>query len=428
MSKDVNKQVGDVSRRDFIKTSTAASMAVLLSGTGHVFAGGSDVIRVGLIGCGGRGTGAAQDCFNSSENIEIVALGDLVPDRVESCLRTLKRRLGDSCKVTPETCFTGFDAFKKVIASEIDMVILATPPGFRPEHLAAAVEAGKHVFMEKPVAVDPVGIRSVIASAGKAKEKGLAIVAGTQRRHQKHYLEVMKRLQDGAIGDVVGGQCYWNQGGLWVKEKEPGMSDMEWMCRNWLYFTWLSGDHIVEQHVHNIDVINWAVGTHPVKCMGMGGREVRVQPKYGNIFDHFAIEFEYPNGVRVMSMCRQTPGCASRVSEQIVGTKGLIRTDGSNGYIEGANPYRAGESPNPYVVEHTDLIASIRSGNVLNEGRQVAESTMCAIMGRMSAYTGKEISWDWVMNASELDLRPPVYDFVNMQAPAVSVPGVTKLI
>ncbi|MCP4709091.1 MAG: Gfo/Idh/MocA family oxidoreductase [Planctomycetes bacterium] len=428
MSKDVNKQAGDVSRRDFIKTSTAASMAVLLSGTSHVYAGGSDVIRVGLIGCGGRGTDAARNCFDSSENIEVVALGDLVPDRVESCLGTLKRRLGDSCKVTPGTCFTGFNAFKDVIASDIDMVILATPPGFRPEHLAAAVDAGKHVFTEKPVAVDPVGIRSVIASAEKAKEKGLAIVAGTQRRHQKHYLEVMKRLQDGAIGDVVGGQCYWNQGGLWVKEKEPGMSDMEWMCRNWLYFTWLSGDHIVEQHVHNIDVINWAIGTHPVKCMGMGGREVRVQPKYGNIFDHFAIEFEYPNGVRVMSMCRQTPGCANRQSEQIVGTKGMIRTDSSNGYIDGANPYRASESPNPYVVEHTDLIASIRSGDVLNEGRQVAESTMCAIMGRMSAYTGKEFSWDWVMKASELDLRPPKYDFVEMKMAPVSVPGVTKLV
>ncbi|MFC1783827.1 Gfo/Idh/MocA family protein, partial [Planctomycetota bacterium] len=389
----------------------------------------SDTIRVGVIGCGGRGTGAANDCLNSSEDVEIAALGDLVPDRVESCLKNLKRQ-GDKCKVTPETCFVGFDAFEKVIACEVDMVIFATPPHFRPQHLAAAIDAGKHVFMEKPVAVDPVGIRSVIKSSEKAKEKGLAIVAGTQRRHQAHYLEVMKRLKDGDIGEVVGGQCYWNQGGLWVKKQEPEWSDMEWMCRNWLYFTWLSGDHIVEQHVHNIDVINWAIGTHPVSCMGMGGREVRTGPEYGNIFDHFAVEFEYPGGVRVLSMCRQTPGCAGRVSEKVVGTKGTIYTDGSNGIIEikGQEPYRAGRSPNPYVVEHTDLIASIRSGKVLNEGRQVAESTMCAIMGRMSAYTGKELSWDWAMEASELDLRPPKYDFIDMPVAPVSVPGQTKLI
>ena len=426
MDKDTNGKVEGISRRDFIKASTAASVATLFSGTGHVFAGGGDAMRVGLIGCGDRGIGAAGDCIRSSENVEIVAIGDLFQDRIDSALKRFER-FGESCKVIPETCFTGFDAFQKVIASEVDMVILATPPHFRPEHLAAAIDAGKHVFMEKPVAVDPVGIRSVIKSSDLAKEKGLAIVAGTQRRHQAHYLEVMKRLQDGAIGEVVGGQCYWNQGGLWVIEKEPGMSDMEWMCRNWLYFTWLSGDHIVEQHFHNMDVINWAIGTPPVSCMGMGGRQVRVEPKYGNIFDHFAVEFEYPNGVRVLSMCRQTPGCASRVSEKVVGTKGTIYTDGSNGIIEGQNPYRAGESPNPYVQEHTDLIASIRSGEVLNEGRQVAESTMCAIMGRMSAYTGKEISWDWAMNVSKLELNPR-YDFDGRIAEPIAVPGQTKLI
>jgi predicted dehydrogenase len=259
-----------------------------------------------------------------------------------------------------------------------------------------------------------------------ADRKKLAIVAGTQRRHAAGYQEIMKRIHDGAIGEVVGGQCYWNQGGLWVEEKKPQWSDMEWQCRNWLYFTWLSGDHIVEQHVHNIDVINWAFGSHPVKAMGMGGREVRTDEKYGNIFDHFAIEFEYANGARVLSMCRQIDGCTDRVSERIVGTKG---TSNCSNKIEGSNAYLyEGPDPDAYVQEHADLIKSIREGNPLNEGRQVAESTMSAIMGRMSAYTGREMSWDWAMNTSTLDLSPPEYKMTDLPVQPVAVPGQTKLI
>ncbi|MBU0640310.1 MAG: Gfo/Idh/MocA family oxidoreductase [Planctomycetes bacterium] len=427
-----------LSRRDFLKTSAAVSAVTLAAGcastpkrqTGPVIlkpGAKLDKLRVGVIGCGGRGTGAAINCVESSPNVEIVAMGDLFQDRLDSSRQRLSE-LGAPFKVTDDTCFVGFDAYKGVLDCDIDLVVTAPPPHFRPLHLAAIVAAGKHVFMEKPVAVDPVGVRSIIASSELAKKKGLAIVAGTQRRHQPSYLEVMKRVHDGAIGDVVAAQCYWNQGELWVHERQPDYSDMEWQCRNWLYFDWLSGDHIVEQHIHNLDVVNWAMGSPPAKCVGMGGRQVRTEPKYGNIYDHFAIEYEYPNGARVLSMCRQVKGASHRVSERLVGTLGDSNPDG---VIEGENPYRyepEGEAINPYVQEHADLINSIRNGEPLNEGRRVAESTLTAIMGRMSAYTGREISWNWVMNSSELDLTPPHYEFGEVPITPVAMPGVTKLI
>jgi predicted dehydrogenase len=428
----------DMSRRDFIKTSSAVSLAAFLPRSGGLFASESDQIRVGLIGSGGRGTGAARDCVSSSPNVKIAAIGDLFQDQADSALARLKKDLKpENISATPETVFSGFDNFKKVLQCDIDMVILAAPPHFRPEHLKASVEAGKHIFMEKPVAVDPKGVRSVIASSKLAKQKGLAIVAGTQRRHQAHYLEIMKRIHNGQIGEIVSGQCYWNQEDLWVNRATmnwanrvvKGWSDMEWHIRNWLFLTWLSGDHIVEQHVHNLDVINWAIGTHPEKCAGMGGRQVRTGPEYGNIFDHFCVDYEYPNGVRVMSNCRQTAGCSSNVSERIVGSKGFSYTDGANGNIKGANAYEyPEESPNPYVQEHTDLLKSIREGTPLNEGERIAESTLTAIMGRMSAYTGRALSWDWVMNASELDLSPPKYEMGDLPVRPVAVPGKTPLI
>jgi len=422
-------QKTSVSRRDFIKTSVAASLAaaIPLPRVPGAYAAGSDTIRIGVVGCGGRGTGAAIDCLNAAPGVEVVAMADLFPDMLAASLKRITEAHPDKAKVSPERRFTGFDAYQKLAACpEVNVVVMAAPPGFRPIHLKAAVEAGKHVFMEKPVAVDPVGVRSVIASSALAEQKGLSIVAGTQRRHQQSYLEVMKRIHDGAIGELVAGQCYWNQGELWVKKKEPGWSDMEWQCRNWLYFTWLSGDHIVEQHVHNIDVINWAFRALPEKAMGMGGRQVRTAPEHGNIYDHFAVEFEYPNGVRVLSMCRQIEGCADRVEEKIVGTKGAAF---GYGEIKGESAWKfEGDEPNPYVQEHADLIASIRSGKPLNEGRRVAESTMCAIMGRMSAYTGRAISWDWAMNSSVLDLTPPKYEFGDLPVAPVAVPGQTPLI
>ena len=416
-----------VSRRDFIKTSLGASLTAAIPGGLGLHAAGSDAIRIGVIGCGGRGTGATIDCLNSAPGVEVVAMGDLFMDRIDSSLKRIREAHPDKVKVAKDKFFTGFDSYLKVTACpEVNLIVTAAAPGFRPLHLKAAVEAGKHVFMEKPVAVDPMGIRSVIASAELARRKGTAIVAGTQRRHQQSYLELMKRIHDGEIGEIIGGQCYWNQGDLWVIKKTPAMSEMEWQCRNWLYFSWLSGDHIVEQHVHNIDVMNWAFGSLPVKVMGMGGRQQRTAPEYGNIFDHFAVEFEYPNGVRVHSMCRQIPGCADRVEERIVGTKGYAF---GYGEIHGQNFWKfQAEDPNPYVLEHTDLIASIRGGKPLNEGRQIAESTMCAIMGRMSAYTGRAISWEWAMASSKLDLTPAKYDFGPNPVDPVAIPGVTPLI
>jgi predicted dehydrogenase len=419
-----------LTRRNFLKTASAASMATLagaMSGTGALFAAGSDTIKIGLIGCGGRGTGAAIDAVTSSPGVEIIAMADPFQDRIDGSLKTLREKVPAAVKVRPGTCFTGLDGYKKLLEiADINHIVTAAPPGFRPIHLKAAIEAGKNVFMEKPVAVDPVGVRSVIASSELAAKKGLAIVAGTQRRHQARYLELMKRIRDGAIGELVGGQCYWNQGDLWVIKKTPEMSDMEWHCRNWLYFSWTSGDHIVEQHVHNIDVMNWAFDATPVKVMGLGGRQVRTAPEYGNIFDHFAVEFEYPNGVRVASQCRQTKGCAERVEEKIVGTKGHAF---GYGEIGGADPWKfEGDEPNPYVVEHADLIASIRAGKPLNEGRRIAESTLCAIMGRMSAYTGRALSWDWAMNSSKLDLSPQAYVFGPNPVDPVAVPGQTPLV
>ncbi|OGD11692.1 MAG: oxidoreductase [Candidatus Aminicenantes bacterium RBG_13_62_12] len=414
-------------RRDFIRTTAAASLAAAMPRLHGAHVTGSDAIRVGVVGCGGRGTGAAIDCLNSAPGVEVVALYDLFQDRIDSSLKTIREKHPDKVKVTPERMFTGFEGYKKLSAlPEVNLVIMASPPGFRPMQLQAAVEGGKNVFMEKPVAVDPVGIRSVLASSDLASKKGLAIVAGTQRRHQARYLEIMKRIHEGAIGELVGGQCYWNQGDLWVKQREPGMSEMEWQCRNWLYFTWLSGDHIVEQHVHNIDVVNWAFQALPVKVMGMGGRQARTGPEFGNIYDHFAVEFEYPNGVRVMSMCRQTKGAAERIEEKLVGTKGLAF---GYGEIKGPSPWTfEGEEVNPYVQEHGDLIASIRSGKPLNEGRRVAESTMCAIIGRMSAYTGRAINWDWAVQSSQLDLTPKSFDFAPHPVDPVAVPGLTPLI
>lgn len=420
-----------MSRRDFLKAS-AASAAVLLSSSAMAYAQGaaakgSDVIRVGVIGCGGRGSGAALDCISSAPGVKIVALGDLFQDRLEGCFNALTKRedIKDKIDISRDRCFTGFDNYLKVINSGVDMVILAAPPGFRPSHFQAAVEAGKHVFMEKPVAVDAPGVRTVIAAGEIAAQKKLGVVAGTQRRHQAPYVETMKRIHDGAIGEIISAQCYWNQGGLWNHARKPEWTDMEWQIRNWLYFTWLSGDHICEQHVHNLDVINWAMQAHPVKCVGMGGRQVRTDPAYGNIFDHFTVEYEYDNGARLLSMCRQIDGCCSNVSERIAGVKG---TSNCSGMIRGAVDWKfEGQNPNPYVQEHTDLITSIREGKPINEARQVAESCLTAIMGRMSAYTGQEITWEQALNSQE-NLMPEKLEFGPRPVAPVAIPGKTQFI
>lgn len=438
-----------VNRREFLKTSAIAATALGAVGAAPsgVFAAGSDRVRVGLVGCGARGTGAAMNCVLSTPGVEIVALGDVFQDRVDETLKRLKDnnagkewscskewRHAEHVRVTPETTFTGFEAYKKVIGAGVDLVILAGPPAFRPMHLQAAIEAGKHVFMEKPVAVDPKGIRSILASSEAAREKGLGIVAGTQRRHQASYLEVMKRVRDGAIGEVLAGEAYWNGGCVrhygFYHEKKPGWTDMEYVLRNWYFYDWLSGDHIVEQHVHNLDVINWAIGSPPAEALATGGRQWRVEPQFGNIYDHFAVRYRYPNGAIVASMARQIDGTRPLVTEGVLGTKGRA----SAGKIEGTHAYTfSGQETNPYEQEHADLIAGIRTGLPLNEARAVAEATLTAIMGRISAYTGQPVKWDWVLNQSELDLTPEMFkrgEFKLGPAPAVKVamPGQTELV
>jgi len=284
------------------------------------------------------------------------------------------------------------------------------------------------VFMEKPVAVDPVGVRSVIDSAKMASAKKLGIVAGTQRRHQQSYIETIKRINDGAIGDITAMQVYWigDYGYYPAVHKKPEWSEMEWQIRNWNYFTWLSGDHIVEQHVHNLDIANWVMKGPPIKAIALGGRQQRTGPEFGHIYDHFSVEFEYPNGVKVSSYCRQNAKTANRVSESAIGTRG---GSNCNGHITGENRWDfSAENPNPYVREHKDLIDSIRCGNPLNEGQRIAESTLMAILGRMSAYTGREINWDWVLKASKLDLTPAKYEFGPNAVDGVAIPGETKLI
>lgn len=412
-----------LTRRDFLKTTTAASAAAMFPS--GVFAQGSDTIKVALVGCGGRGTGAVIDAVNADKGVELVAMADVFRDHLESSVKTLRENIKGAFKVSNDRMFVGFDAYKKAIASDCQVVILTTPPGFRPAHLAAAVDAGKHVFMEKPVAVDATGIRSVLESSAKAADKGLGIVAGTQRRHDLAYNECMKRIHDGQMGDITALYAYWNQGGLWMHPRQPAWSDMEWQLRNWLYFTWLSGDHIVEQHIHNMDVCNWAMQSHPVKAISLGGRQVRTDAAYGHIFDHFATEYEYANGVKMVSMCRQIDGTASRVAEHIVGTKG---SSNANTTIKGENAWRwDGDRPNPYMLEHRNLIASIRAGKVLNEGKQVAESTMTAILGRMAAYSGQEVTWEQAM-ASTMDLMPSKLEMGALEVPPIAVPGKTKAV
>jgi len=414
-----------VSRRGFLKASAVSVAAMGV--TNRMYAAGSDTIRVGLIGCGGQGTRDLISCVKSSPGVEIVAMGDLFEDRLKESLDKLRQEVPDALKVPADKRFVGFDAYKKALATDVQAVLLVAPPHWRAQHFQAAVEAGKHVFMEKPGGVDPKGIRSMIQTADLAKQKGLSVVAGTQRRHSKKYQETIKRIHDGQIGEIVSGQAYWNGGdmlGYWKWWDKESRSDMEWQCRSWPWFTWTSGDHIVEQHVHNLDVINWALQGHPEQCMGMGGRAVR---NLGNIYDHFAVEFEYAGGVRIASMCRQINGSTDRIAERVVGTKGVVDVD--RGVIMGEKPFKyEGPDPDHYVQEMADLIQSIRDGVPINEGKNVAESTMNAIMGRMSAYTGRALKWDWAMNASKLDLTPPKYDWIDLPVEPVATPGKTQLI
>ncbi|MBL8823448.1 MAG: Gfo/Idh/MocA family oxidoreductase [Planctomycetia bacterium] len=420
-------------RRDFIKATAAAGLATAVGGLPAVHAGSNETIRVGLIGCGGRGSGAAKDVLSSAPNVEIYAIADIWKERHDRFFNELKdftsqgkaKEYGNRLNVSEERRFLGFDAYKKVLDSGVNYVMLCTPPGFRPMHLEAAVKAGKNIFTEKPVAVDGPGIRKVYAAYEEAKQKGLNIVAGTQRRHQLPYVETIKKLHEGAIGDIHFMRCYWNQGVLWKVDRTEKMSDLEWQLRNWYNFMWICGDHIVEQHIHNIDVCNWVMNDHPIKARGSGFR-TRTDPNFGHIYDHFSIEYEYPKNVFMHSMCRQISGCWDSVSEQVFGSNGHSDPAGSiNGKPTVARE-AVRKAQGPYVQEHTDLIEAIRSGKTVNELKTVADSTLTAIMGRMSAYSGKEVTWDAALN-STLDTFPKVLDFnEKYPAPPVPIPGKYK--
>jgi myo-inositol 2-dehydrogenase/D-chiro-inositol 1-dehydrogenase len=388
-------------------------------------------IRAGVIGCGGRGTGAAKNFLNAGPNIELVALGDVFQDRIDRCRAEIKKVKG--VEVADDMCFVGFDAFKKVLEQDINYVILATPPYFRPEHFQAAVEARKHVFMEKPVAVDPVGVRSVMASAKQAEAAGLCVITGTQRHHKRDYVEIFKRVAgEGAIGKIVGANAYWNQYKLWHTPREDGWSDMEWMIRDWVNWTWLSGDHIVEQHVHNLDVINWFIGKFPVSAVGFGSRQRRPS---GDQYDNFSVDFIYDEVEHMHSMCRQINACTRNVSEYIRGTQGytncentIWNTDGTiqfeydYGLDESGEPMD-GVKVSPYDQEHIDLITAIRNGEYVNEAEFTAKSCLTAIMGRISAYTGVEVTWDEMMS-SDLKIGPETLAMgpVDIEA-IIPIPG-----
>jgi predicted dehydrogenase len=436
----MSKQQTDNSRRDFLKAGAAVGGAALTSAlfSGGVYAAGSDEIKVGLIGCGSRGKGAGDNVLSAAPNVSVIALGDVFEHRVKEARAHLEdwaKGKGNKHKNKVDVegrVYVGLDAYKKVIDTPgVNYIILATPPGFRPPHLEAAVNAGKHIFTEKPVAVDGPGIRKVFAAYEKAKEKKLGIAAGTQRRHQKGYWEVMKRIHGGEIGEFRGGACYWNQGVLWANERKKGESDLNYQLRNWYNFTWLCGDHIVEQHVHNIDVINWASQSHPVKAIGMGartraGKRTKNKPEFGHIYDFFAVDFEYPGGAHVVSMCRQIDGCTGRQGEEITGAKGRVETADHRKYlINGKSVFNPKTDNKPYIQEHTDLIESIRKGEPINELKNVAESTLAAIMGRMSAYTGQTITWEQARDSKE-DLMPEKLEWdMKLAEPAPASPGIT---
>ena len=443
---DMNPLDSNQSRRDFVKKSTllAGSLvaAPLLSNAGY-FTSVDDTIKIALIGCGGRGTGAAMQALLTKQNVKLVAMADAFRDRLDSCYKELMQddlsdygasgNVKNKIAVTEDTKFTGFDAYKKAIALA-DVVILTTPPGFRPIHFEEAINKGKHVFMEKPVATDPAGIKKVLDMAQVAKTKKLNVVVGLQRHYQNSYRELYARVKDGAIGEITSGQVWWNNEGVWVRNREPNMTEMEYQMRNWYYFNWLCGDHINEQHIHNIDVMNWFKGAYPIKAQGMGGRQVRTGKEFGEIYDHHFVEFHYADGTILNSQCRHIKGTYSKVDELIVGTKGVVKC--GSGEITGAKAYKYDmkKENNPYQTEHDELFAALAKGEYkFADAENGAKATMTAVMGRMATYSGQVIEWDKALN-SGISLQPAKYAF-DAEAPVkpdangfypIATPGVTK--
>ncbi len=420
------------SRRDFLAAGAAAASLAALAPTVH--AAGSDVLKVGLIGCGGRGTGAAEQALSADPNVRLTAMGDLFADHLQAKLKLLREheKVGPRVQVDPQNCYTGFDAFAGVIGSGVDVVLLTTPPHFRPLHLKAAIDAGKHVFCEKPVAVDAPGVRKVLAACQEARRKNLAVVSGLCWRYHRAKQETFRRIHDGAIGDIVAMQCSYLTGPLWHVDRTPDMSDMEWQLRNWLYFTRWSGDHIVEQHIHSLDKMMWAMkDVPPARASGTGGRQVRTGPEFGHVYDHFAIVYEWPNGVKAFGRCRQQEGkfVLHDVNDYLMGTEGTCDVMKHN--ITGKKAWRykapAGDVDNMYQNEHDALFASIRNGKPINDGEWMSQSTLLAIMGRMAAYTGRLITWEMALNSKE-DLTPPAYEFGPLPVPPVAMPGKTPFL
>lgn len=436
------------SRRQFLKTSTAAAVggifAANLSFPEKGFAANSDTLRVGLIGCGGRGTGAANQALNADSNVILTAMGDVFEDRLQGSLKALQAEAKEKVQVTPDKCFVGFDAYQKVIDSGVDVVILTTPPGFRPYHLKAAVDAGKHVFCEKPVAVDAPGVRSVLESAAKAKKNNKALVSGFCWRYHYPKRETFQRVLGGDIGNVISIYNTYNTGPIWSHPRQPDWSDMVYHLRNWYYFAWLSGDHLVEQAVHSIDMMSWAMGdVPPLRVTATGGRQVRTEDVFGHIFDHFAIAYEYENGAKGFHFSRQQANTSPAYSVEIGGSKGNCLVDCRRNIhaITGEKEWRYKEKnvPDMYQVEHNELFASIRKGEPINNGVWMAHSTLIAIMGRMAAYTGQTISWDEALNSKEDLVKlvtgqeniagDPKFDWnMKLTPPPVAMPGRTKFV
>ena len=426
------------SRRDFLKATALGAVAggVLVGTQGRGFGvhlAGSDTLRVGLVGCGGRGKGAVRDALTADKNAKLVAMAELFEDYLKTSLAGLKKweDIAPRIDVPPERQFVGFDAYKQLLASGVDVVLLATPPQFRPAHLKAAVDAGVHIFAEKPVAVDAPGVRSVLKTCEEARKKNLSVVSGLCLRYSYGFQEIIKRIHDGAIGEVHTLQANDYRGPIWVKKREPDWTDMHWQTRNWYYYTWLSGDFNVEQHVHFLDVCAWAMkDQYPVRAVGMGGRQVRTGPQYGNIFDHHSVVYEYENGAKFFANTRQMPNCKNDMSAHMVGSKGraqiVERKGGIN--ISGAEKWTyTGPENNIYVSEHEVLFAGIRSGKPVNTGEYMAKSTLLAILGRMATYTGQMITWEQAMNSKE-DLTPPKYEWGPLPEPPVAMPGVTRFV
>ena len=442
------KKQHKINRRTFLGNSAKIAAAGIifnkLNATTKKHTPWDGEIKVALVGCGGRGTGAAIQAIAADQDVRLVAIADVFEDQAEKCMQALVEKYGESEQLTvrKETIFIGFNGFKKAIDIS-DVVILATPPGFRPQHFSYAIEHNKHVFMEKPVATDIIGIKKVIEAGKLAVKNKLNVVVGLQRHYQRSYQKVKKLIDRGSVGRIISGQVYWNGAGVWVRPREPQQTELEYQMRNWYYFNWLCGDHIVEQHIHNIDVANWFIGATPISAQGMGGRQIRNGKDHGQIFDHHFVEFTYPKGQVISSQCRHQPGCMNRVDEVFQGSQGKVHVHSANyGLIQSHRGrklyFHEGENDvNPYQQEHNELFAAIKKGEYLfKDFNRGVNSTLTAIMGRMATYSGKIISMEDAL-LSNLDIVPnnltsfedtaPVIPDKNGSYP-IPIPGVTKFI